>query len=239
MTLPRLSDRFAGTREALHQLAYFVLAPARHSETGRMGLRAAPGGFATPEFDGKVARVDLGTLVVEEADRVASRSISTLGDAAEFVGIHYREDWYQGFRHPLQPLGPDETLAVDDDSARILAAWFALGTQVLDRLGEMASGEEEPSEIQLWPENFDVSLELGKEADGARATYGASPGDDHHEQPYFYVAPWEPVDRSERFWNDLAFNGASLGYGAIAESPDPAGDALAFLLRGRQLLRGN
>ena len=38
------------TRLALQSLAEHVLSAARHRATGRIGLRAAPGGFATPPF---------------------------------------------------------------------------------------------------------------------------------------------------------------------------------------------
>ncbi len=40
------------TREALHTIAEHVLAPARYAVTGRIGLRATPGGFGTPPFPG-------------------------------------------------------------------------------------------------------------------------------------------------------------------------------------------
>ena len=41
---------FAVTRGAAHRLAVYVISPARRRATGRIGLRAHPGGFATPPF---------------------------------------------------------------------------------------------------------------------------------------------------------------------------------------------
>ncbi len=69
---------------------------------------------------------------------------------------------------------------------------------------------------------------------GLRATYGASPGDDGHPEPYLYVGPWER--RAGRFWNDAAFGGASLGEAELRASDDPQAAALAFYERGRREL---
>ena len=47
-----LSDSFPATRLAMHRVAAYVVSPARRHAMGRMGLRAAPGGLATPTFAG-------------------------------------------------------------------------------------------------------------------------------------------------------------------------------------------
>jgi hypothetical protein len=62
-----------------------------------------------------------------------------------------------------------------------------------------------------------------------------SPGDDAHAEPYVYVAPWSPVDRAEPWWNDRAFNGASLSFSELARDPDAYAAAGAFLRRGLEL----
>ena len=41
----------------------------------------------------------------------------------------------------------------------------------------------DPSEIHLWPEHFDIAFE------DQEVTYGGSPGDENHDEPYLYVAP--------------------------------------------------
>lgn len=94
---------------------------------------------------------------------------------------------------------------------------------VLEQLRDEASGADDPSRVQLWPEHFDVAVVLGP--DGARANYGGSPGDDDHPEPYLYVGPWEP--RTGSFWNEPF--GASLPYRALLDGAD----ALAFLREGR------
>ncbi|WP_329238923.1 hypothetical protein OG417_36700 [Actinoallomurus sp. NBC_01490] len=83
-----------------------------------------------------------------------------------------------------------------------------------------------PGRVQLWPEHFDAAVELGDDAAGRRATFGASPGDDAHPEPYLYVAPWHR--RAGRFWNDTAFGGASLTYATLLSADDQRETALAF-----------
>jgi hypothetical protein len=132
--LPELPAEFVATRNALHQVAFFAMSPARYQVTGRMGLRATPGGFGTPEYEGKVARVEGLSLVLEERDRSATQIITTVREAARFFGVDYRVDWFQKFRDPLEPMDPDETLQVDEESARVLAHWFGFGSAVLGEL---------------------------------------------------------------------------------------------------------
>ena len=77
---------------------------------------------------------------------------------------------------------------------------------------------------------------MGDEGRGQRASFGASPGDAAHPEPYVYVSAWGKIYRSNRYWNDEAFNGASLGYDRLAEDPDPVTAALAFMLEGHRIL---
>ena len=101
-------------------------------------------------------------------------------------------------------------------------SWFALGNEALQQLVAMEA-DAEPSEIQLWPEHFDIATTI------ARVNYGASPGDAEHPEPYLYVGPWEP--RKGPFWNEPF--GASL---PCMEVPDVAA-AVDFFLAGRDLTR--
>lgn len=236
MQLLPLPEGFSQTRAALHQIAFFVVGPARYQVVGRMGLQAAPGGFGTPEFDGRVARVEGATLVFEQPDQIASQAITTVRAAAEFVGIEYEAVWYDDFRDPLTPFDPDTPLDVDDTAARALGMWFNFGFDLLESLRGQATKSDDASEVQLWPEHFDPATELGSDEQGRRASYGASPGDGSHDEPYLYVAAWGEVDRSSPYWNDQSFRGSSLGYSALANSEDPMGAALEFLLDGYRIL---
>lgn len=238
---PRLAPvapGFAATRDALHQVAYFAVAPRRYQAVGRLGLTALPGGFGTPWFDGgrgrERIRMDGDVLVVEAGGGERRTRPSSVRDACRFIGIEWRESWFETFREPLQPRHPDRPLHVDPDAAAAMAAWFAFGTAALEAL-RATPGAQEPSTVQLWPEHFDLSIELGSAAAGTRASYGASPGDADHDQPYLYVAPAgdHPVGN---FWDDRAFGGASLSHDELLASDDPGAAAVSFLRRGHHLL---
>ena len=77
-----------------------------------------------------------------------------------------------------------------------------------------------------------------------RASYGASPGDADHPEPYCYVALWYP-DRAgidlatdPDFWNGSPFTGRLLPHAAIAAADDPTGAMLQFWRETRDTLRG-
>lgn len=239
MSLGPLPPEFATTRDALHQVAFFAVAPARYQAIERMGLRAAPGGFGTPEFEGRVARVEGNVLVHEDNGENTSETITTVRAACSFFGIDYEVDWYQTFRDPLTPVDPDVELVVDDAAARSLGDWFGLGFDVLETLRSYGSEEDEVSTAQLWPEHFDPAIEMGSQDKGLRASFGMSPGDPAHSDPYAYVSAWGEIDRADPYWNDQAFNGASLGYHELVNAPDPAKRALDFLLEGHRILQAS
>jgi hypothetical protein len=204
-----------------------------------MGLTAAPGGFGTPPFGGKVMRVEGSTLVLQSEDAVASQTITTVRAACEFFGHDYAVEWFTDFRDPLAPTDPDRLLDVDDEVARALGQWFNYGYEVLERLRDHGIDEDEVSEIQLWPEHFDPACELGAPAAGQRASFGASPGDADHPEPYLYVSPWDDIDRSDEYWNDVSFGGSSLSYSKLAKTGDPVDKGLDFMLRGYRLLHAS
>jgi hypothetical protein len=238
MRLGPLPDDFQFTRDQLHQIAFYAMAPARYTVEGRMGLRWIEGGFGTPEFDGRVARVEGDLLVHERRGDIATQTITTIRAAADFFGTGYRVDWFEEFRDPLPPMDPDRSLKVREEPALALGEWFHFGFEVLDELGPIAVPGDEPSEIQLWPEHFDPARELGDETAGRRASYGASPGDKAHIEPYLYVSAWSDVDRAEPYWNDRHFNGSSLPYAELLASEDQMTTALEFFARGHDLLNG-
>lgn len=238
MTLQSLPPTFVTTRDALHQIAFFAIAPARYQAVGRMGLRATPGGFGTPEYEGKVARVEGDLLVLENQGNIATQTITTVRAAASFFGVDYQTEWFSDFHDPLIPVDPDAPLDVDAEASQALGEWFAFGTDVLNALRAQGTEDDDISEVQLWPEHFDPATELGDYEKGQRASYGASPGDASHDGPYLYVASWSEIDRSNPYWNDEHFNGAGLSYAELLAADDPAERGLDFLLQGYRLLHG-
>ncbi len=224
-----LPASFPGARQALHALAEHVVAPARHQANGKIGLRYTRGGFGTPFFGAdRQIRVEGAVLVIE--DEVIGRrqaAITTLGEAAALVGVAAAAS--TGVFTPTTEFDPDRPLTVDPMCSRALGDWFGFCASVLEQVRAEAT---DASRVQLWPEHFDLAVDLGDEGLGRRANYGGSPGDEDHPEPYLYVGPW--VAQQGGAWNE-AF-GASLSYTAIVEAPDQRETALAFLRTRRGLL---
>jgi hypothetical protein len=115
---------------------------------------------------------------------------------------------------------------VDAAAATALGDFYGLACSVLEQL-RADEAEGDPSIVQLWPEHFDIAIELGSESAGLRANFGASPGDDDHPEPYFYVGPWTAAVSGE-LWNATGFKGAELTYAELLGSDDHRRAALEF-----------
>lgn len=218
------------TRTSLHQLAFFALAPARHQINRKIALRYTGGGFGTPFFAPEnQVRVEGTHIVKQSVDQLEHQPITTIKDVCSFLGVEYREVWFEDFHDPPPASNPDRPLTVEEPAARFLADWFGFSTLVLEEARRTQEAEQ-VSRVQLWPEHFDPAFEMG--ANQTRASYGASPGDSNHPEPYFYIAPWSEVDQTEEFWNDPYFNGASLPYQDLLDSESPFSRALGFLRAG-------
>jgi hypothetical protein len=231
MGLPALGplpDGFAATVEALHRVAERIVAPARKPDN-EISLRATPDGFGTPafEFEGGEHQVRVeGVELVHTAGGDERRApLDSLATAATAVS-------------ELLPAGTeldDDPLAVDEDSSRALAAFYAFAAAALAVLVAEADPADAPTQPRLWPEHFDIAIELGSEAGGARANYGASPGDESHNEPYLYVGPWT-AEVSGELWNARGFPGAELGYSELIAATDSGAAAIDFFRSRRDAL---
>ena len=213
------------TRLALHAVAERVLSPARQRDNGKIGLRWTLGGFGTPYFgaDAQI-RVEGAQLVIDAAGEERRQPLSSIRDAAAAVGFDLSgADEEQA----------DAQLEIDAAAARFLGDWFGFATNVLEQLRAEAEPEWEPSRVQLWPEHFDVGLELP----GLGTTLGGSPGDEHHPEPYLYATLWEhqPPDQ---LWNARGFAGAELPYAELLAGPNARDCALDFLRTRLAKLKG-
>ncbi|MDP9334176.1 MAG: hypothetical protein M3Q30_12840 [Actinomycetota bacterium] len=232
--LEPLPDSFVAARDGMHALAEHVLAPARYRSDGHIGLVQTPGGFGTPTFgDGERVRVDGVELVHERPGTSTRVRITTVGAAAQFVGIPpgAPAEVYE----PATPCTPDAPLSVEPEAASVLAAWIALGESLLDELRETYAAHD-PTTATIWPEHFDLACELGDAAAGTRATYGASPGDRAIPQPYLYVGPWEASRRSGKLATQPW--GAAMTYDELRTAGDAKGAGMDFFLEGAALLLG-
>ncbi|CAB4347649.1 unannotated protein [freshwater metagenome] len=216
---------FAATRNALHSVAEQIVSPARAAATGdEFSLVVTAGGFGTPALPGGgCVRVDGLELVVDGGDGEQKRApLTTLRESAAAVDL------------PSEGLS-DEALELDDAAAGLLAGAYVLADAVLrDFYGE-ALPVAAPTGNQLWPEHFDIAIEHGDEPAGTRATYGLSPGDAAHSEPYFYVAPWSPPS-DLTIWTAVGFTGAELNWSQLVEAEDPRVAALQFFREYRDAL---
>lgn len=232
-SLPAAPAGLVTTRQSLTALAFYAIAPTRHAAEGRIGMVWTKGCCGTPSIvDGRRVRIEGGCLVDETERGSRLARITTLGAAGEFLGVTPGPAPGVEFHDaPPQP-DLDETLTVDEEAVGFLGAWFGFGDVVLHRL-HAAAGAPDDTSVQLWPEHFDMAIELGDGDAGTRASYGVSPGDDAESDPYIYVAPWTP--QQGEFWS-APFGGAALTLSALREAPDPVAAALAFFEEGRRIL---
>ena len=229
-------DDLTETRRTLHRVAAHVLGRRRHQVSGRFGLRAAPGGFATPAFgDGpEVVRL-AGTVLVHEVGAEASyRPVagSSLRELAAFAGTDVAIAFSCGEDGP--EVGDVESpIVLDPAKTAALAAWLALGWRVLDTVVS-GLGAGEPATIQLWPEHFDAGTTVTLSGE-QRVNLGASPGDDGSPEPYLYIGPWGPGRPGDpAFWN--APFGALRTWSELTGEGDPAEAGGRFLRRGLEQL---
>lgn len=163
-----------------------------------IALRYTQGGFGTPFFEQDGADCQ---VRVEHGELVRQRE---------------KEE-------TREPLPAD----VDPGAATALGDFYGFACSVLEQL-RADEPDGDPSLVQLWPEHFDIAFELGSEATGKRANFGASPGDDEHPEPYIYVGPWS-AEVSGELWNATGFRGAELGYSELLAAADQRETALGFM----------
>lgn len=221
------------TRAVLHQIAAHVLGRRRDEVSGRFGLRASPGGFATPAFgDGPEVIRTSGVLLVREVGGGASSiSIpgSTLRELADFAGTDIDRPFAVGSDTPAID-APDAVLDVDAIVAGRLAAWLQLGWTVLDEVVASLGEHAEPATIQLWPEHFDAATNVVV-ASGQRVNLGFCLGDSYDTEPYAYVGPWGPERGGDPdYWN--APFGAVLRSEEVGASSDPHARCVEFMTAG-------
>jgi hypothetical protein len=234
--LSPLPPTFIATRESLRRLACYVLAPARKAANGKIGLRFTHGGFGTPFYWPKGSSTDeqlrvVGAqLVRQQGGEAAVEDITTLEAAAAFAGASLSDD--PGVGSDLPGLGdPAAPLAVDEAASGALGEWFGFAASILEQFrAELDAAGETSSRVQLWPEHFD----LGMNIEGVN--FGCSPGDAGHPEPYVYVGPWDRTGLSGDYWS-VPF-GALLPYVDLLAARDQRLAALTFLRHGAALSRG-
>ncbi len=232
--LTGVPDDYRSRRDDLHRLAYSVVAEARRQANTKFGLRYTHRGLGTPFFGDDVqVRLEAGHLVVQERDTARTAPITTLRAAGALAGVAPAAE---AAEHDSPPLGDlDAPLRIDEELTDFFGDWFGFAASVLEEL-RLTPGAVDVSRTQIWPGHLDAAIEMGDADAGRRATYGASPGDADHPEPYLYVGPWGDIDRSLDFWNDRHFPGASLAYAELSSAGDQRTRALRFFGRAHTLL---
>jgi hypothetical protein len=199
-----------------------------------------------PLPDGFGAAVSALHRVAEEVVAPARKPDNEIALEATPGGFGTPEFEWEGSTHQIRVEGTElvrevdgrqqrESLGVDPAAAKALADWYAFGAAVLGRLAADAGADEAASAAILWPEHFDLAIELGSERDGLRATYGFSPGDEQHLEPYAYVGPWAP-QAPRPLWNAQGFAGAELTYANLLGAADQEAAAVEFFIARRNAL---
>ncbi|MGH2839333.1 MAG: hypothetical protein ACRDKY_00735 [Solirubrobacteraceae bacterium] len=106
-----------------------------------------------------------------------------------------------------------ERLDVEPVAVHALAEVFGFATNVLETLRAELPEAARAGRVQLWPEHFDVGLDL-RSPSGEALVAGMSPGDADHDRPYVYV---------------VGTKLAELQYASLLAAEDQRTAALEFL----------
>jgi hypothetical protein len=223
-------DVLATTRGSLHAVGEHVLGAALYQGRRRIGLRQFTGGFATQNYlhlrDGAAVErraMVVGTEIIVRDDDLAGGTIEDRAPITTLAAAGALVDVVPGMPADMYAPAPlpavDEELVVDAEAAAFLAELTAIGYAALVILCAHFV-HDEPVEVQLWPEHFDLATSF------AEVNYGLSPGDARHPWPYFYLGPWSPPPVGG-FWNEPF--GASL---EVQEVPT-VDEVLTFFGTGR------
>lgn len=143
----------AATRETLQRLAEHVIAPTRARANGRHGLRWTRGGFGTPYFGADAQlRVEGDVLVLEVGAKVHRGRITSLLDAAEFVGYDVTRFDAESDARPL---------AIDATASAWLGDWLGFGCSVLEQVRADLGNTDTPP-VELDPGTFELRLALAR-----------------------------------------------------------------------------
>jgi hypothetical protein len=119
-----------------------------------------------------------------------------------------------------------------------LAAWYANADASLSRLRQThAPAVAEASQVRCWPHHFDLATLFSLRGEPARHIgAGLSPGDEHYDEPYFYVNLWPRPDASRLppldgigHWHNWDFTAAVATASDILNAPDRQAASEGFL----------
>ena len=215
---------------------------------------------ATKTFRIGVRPADLTLLVVPEPPmRIAALGLNgcTITDATSWIRERIVAQGADSSRYTLNrhyeiPTHPVAKGAAFDsrgaDSFDELAKWFANAFAILRNL---ARSTPMSSDVRCWPHHFDVGMLI--DATGNRSIgVGLELGDDHYDEPYFYVnmTPQPGVDRvaelrldGEGSWHTNGWIGAVLPGSRLRGNASQLSQVGGFLdsaiAAAREIVRGD
>ena len=123
-----------------------------------------------------------------------------------------------------------------------LAAWFSNAHHSLEGIRRQVIGRKlAASPVRCWPHHFDIatliSLDERKAKKVRTVNVGLSPGDEHYDEPYFYVSPYPYPDAATLpplsklgHWHTREFTAAIAPSSRIVQAKDQKVETEAFLL---------
>jgi hypothetical protein len=172
------------------------------------------GGFATHKLQGSRVALKLLPLTLAIFEGTESKPSRTfllaghkdadahawLGEEVGALGLDARKlDVELPYRLPPHKLATGGAYSLTDveDGLRELAYWYSNASRSLARVHQaMRANQFEVSPLRCWPHHFDYAASItlappGATTESARSVgVGLSPGDEHYNEPYFYVTPW-------------------------------------------------
>jgi hypothetical protein len=152
---------------------------------------------------------------------------------------------YQISDHPLAHGG---LYAAAENSAALaeLVAWYSNADSVLAEVRQeiVARGIAAPL-VRCWPHHFDLDSLISVGLPAHTVGLGFCPGDEHYDEPYFYISAYPPPDvarlpalPSIGHWHTHHFTAAVAVADRILASDDPRGAAADFVRAAADILIG-
>lgn len=161
----------------------------------RIGLKFAPLSLAILEGRGSSP-----SRIFALDGRKEGDARTWLGEELSHLGLDARAlDINPPYKIPPHKLaaGAPYAVTVVADALRDLAAWYSNANRSIGRIRDaMAETKLDASPVRCWPHHFDIATLISLDAgtgtlESTRSVgVGLSPGDEHFNEPYFYVTPW-------------------------------------------------
>jgi len=113
----------------------------------------------------------------------------TLAESAQWLSENMgAEIGFRDYEMPPHGVANGDAFSPNPEHLREIADWFTFGQKALAGNGE----------LRVWPHHLDLGFWLPGDVEGRSIGGGFSPGDNHYDQPYFYINPYG-IDQPDSF----------------------------------------